>query len=108
MTEKQRWLMKELDEWRKAQQKLGGQYGPSDVPARKVPAEIRNARKVRAEAAKVIKRWEDVRREAWKKEHDAIAKEYEKVRRVILFESTEKALSAIKGLRQSKGKGKRP
>jgi hypothetical protein len=96
MTEKQRWLVNDLDAWRDRAVAKIGKYGPLKEP--KMPAKVRAAKRAEAIAALEIQRWEASKREPWQKQKDAIAKQYNEVRRIVLFEKTETALKAIRAL----------
>lgn len=97
MTEKQRWLMRDLESWRDAQIAKVGRYGPPKE--KKEPSHVRAARVQIARAETVMRKWDKDKNEPWKRAKDSIAKRVESVKRIILFEKTEDALAAIRGLK---------
>lgn len=97
MTEKQRWLLVELNNWQTQQLKEIGTYAPKRTP--KEPTAVRSARRTITTAAKVIKSWETEKIAPWKQAKESIEQRHAAVRRIILFEKTEVALKAIKELR---------
>lgn len=97
MTEKQRWMINDLNTWQKKQMERIGVYGPHK-PA-KEPADIRAARRASAAASAVIRKWENEKKTPWHREKTAIETKAQAVRRVILFEKTDAALAAIRTLK---------
>lgn len=96
MTEKQRWLLRDLEAWREKQMEKIGRYGPHREPL--PPARVRAAKHAAAKAAIVIREWERTKKAPWDKERAAIVKRVEGIKRIILFEKTEDALKAMRAL----------
>ena len=97
MTEKQRWLLRDLDSWRDRQLQKIGKYGPKRAIS--APANVRAARRTVKRAEQTIRQWEEAKKAPWEKQRAGITKRCEFVRRVILFEKTEIALKAIRALK---------
>lgn len=91
MTEKQRYLARDLEAWRDSSLKKIGTYFSEP----KAPANIRDLRRTVKRANKIIEQWKRSQRKPWEKKRSDIYARYAAVRRVIIFESTEKALKAI-------------
>lgn len=96
MTEKQRWLLRELDEWKAEQMQRIGQYGPTGP--RTSPALLAAHRAVKR-AEEEVERQNKKIRQPWETARDRIAKQHQAVKRSILFEKTEVALRAIRALK---------
>jgi hypothetical protein len=97
MTEKQRWLLRELSAWRDKKMTAIGRYGPKRLRLNK-----RVVRKLERQASainKQIQQMKDHARQPYERAKKAIDTKHDDVRRVILFEKTEKALAALKALR---------
>ncbi len=97
MTEKQRWLLRDLESWASAQMEKIGKYGPPRV--KKDPPHVRAAKRAEQQARSVIARWERDRKQPWETAKNTIYKKRDAVKRVILFEKTEDALKALKALK---------
>lgn len=94
MNEKQRWLLRDLDAWEKRQREHVGYYGPKTEKA-KEPAAIRAARRTIALHERTVRWYEQKQKAAWQKQRDQISAEYQRVKRIILFEKTELAVKAL-------------
>lgn len=97
MNEKQRWLMKDLEAWRRKQFDHIGTYGPKK-PLRE-PLHVKAARKAAKAANEVLRKWEHDKKEPWRRQSEAITAKSDSVKRVIFFGKTEDALKAIRGLK---------
>lgn len=98
MNEKQRWLLRDLEEWRDKQMARIGKYGPNKPPQE--PAEVKAARRAYEQASKVIRRWDNKEKKApWDAQKRSIDARVQTVKRAILFEKTAEALKAIKALK---------
>lgn len=97
MTEKQRWLMKDLETWMESELAKVGRYGPIKPLAE--PARVVAARRAAKRASAILQQWEKAKNAPWEKQRKAIYARREEVKRVILFEKTEAALKAIRALR---------
>lgn len=96
MTEKQRWLIGDLEKWRDGQLNAIGKYGPR---VEKEPRELIALRRRMARLTRQIARKERIARKPYERAKAAIYAKHQSVRRVILFEKTEAALRAIRGLK---------
>lgn len=96
MTEKQRWLLKDLNDWAERQLARQGRYGPKRKP--RPPAIVTSARRAILRAQRIVSDWEASSQVPWKRACQRIQDRREAVRRIILFENTAAALKAIKGL----------
>lgn len=96
MTEKQRWLLRELEEWSKEQMRRIGSYGPLKEPM--TPTRVKAAIKAMARHQATIKQWDREKRRPWERKRDVIAAMSQRVKRSILFEKTDVALSEIRKL----------
>lgn len=95
MTDKQRWLLADLDKWERAQMERIGRYGPSPLPPTRALTAARRAVK-KAEAQ--VKLLEKAHRAPWEKLKALVEHHRQSVKRMILFETTEVALRALKSL----------
>lgn len=96
MTDKQRWLLRELEDWRNSKMSRIGKYGPPVEP--KSPANVIAARRAILRLSKVVRKWDEKKKAPWKKLRHAIDAKHAATKRVILFEKTEVALKAVKAL----------
>lgn len=97
MTEKQRWLLRDLESWRDKQMERIGKYGPKKAATE--PRHVRTAKAVAAKAAIVIRQWEKDKDAPWRKQKEALHLRAEAVKRIILFEKTDAALKALRALK---------
>lgn len=97
MTEKQRWLLRDLEAWREKQLAKVGKYRARRKVV--VPPQVRQALKAQAQAIKTLRAWDAVKDTAWNRDRAAIEQQVTAVKRVILFEKTETALKALRALK---------
>src|SRR5262245_463156 len=103
MTEKQRWLIRELDAWESQRMERIGRYGPK-TPVKESLA-VRQARRQIARLQGIIAKWDRAKKIPWQRAADLIHEQARAVKRVILFEKTEAALKALRALPRSTTSG---
>lgn len=98
MTEKQRWLLGDLDRWERDQLDKIGRYGPRKITK---PASLRRAQQQVRRLTAQIDRQEKRARQPYERAKAKISATHQAVRRIILFEKTERALAAIRALKET-------
>lgn len=98
MTEKQRWLLRELEGWQESSLTAVGRYQPARQFKMEDPPAVRQARRTIARCTKLIGAWEQRKKVPWEREREKVYQRHKEVRRIILFDKTEVALAALKQL----------